>query len=162
MHQISQRSSFYSHGDYDLAGRLDLFQANGHLEDEINKVQPSQHYRQPAQLFWNAGTGGPHTFVPIDGQAVGDLAKPLVGRGAAYNDFDGDPKWVEIATPIARLLIDKGRTPDGDWFFSLNADGSPKKASQRIYVNAFCTYGLTEFARATGDSESLDVSLDSF
>lgn len=76
--------------DYDLDGRLDLFQANGHLEDEINKVQPSQHYRQPAQLFWNAGTGGPHTFVPIDGQAVGDLAKPLVGRGAAYNDFDGD------------------------------------------------------------------------
>ena len=73
--------------------------------------------------------------------------------------FDGDPKWLELATPIARLLIDKGRTPDGDWFFSLNADGSPKKASQSIYVNAFCIYGLTEFARATGDSEALEVCL---
>ncbi|MBT7477765.1 MAG: hypothetical protein HN649_14190 [Nitrospina sp.] len=79
-----------------------------------------------------------------------------------YNDFDGDPKWLELATPIARLLIDKGRTPSGDWFFSLNADGSPKKASQSIYVNAFCIYGLTEFARATGDSEALEVCLDSY
>ncbi len=30
--------------DYDLDGRLDLFQTNGHLEEEINLVQPSQHY----------------------------------------------------------------------------------------------------------------------
>ena len=41
--------------DADLDGRLDLLQCNGHLEDEINTIQPSQHYRQPAQLFWNAG-----------------------------------------------------------------------------------------------------------
>ena len=44
--------------DYDLDGRLDLLTANGHLEDEITKVQASQQYAQPAQLFWNAGARG--------------------------------------------------------------------------------------------------------
>ena len=76
--------------DYDLDGRLDLLQTNGHLEEEINKVQPSQHYRQPSQLFWNCGTGFKSCFVPVDEKTTGDLARPVVGRAAAYADIDGD------------------------------------------------------------------------
>ena len=49
--------------DYDLDGRLDLLTANGHIEDEINKVQASQQYAQPPQLFWNAGGDRPASFV---------------------------------------------------------------------------------------------------
>ena len=74
--------------DVDLDGRLDLFQANGHLEHEINKVQPSQHYAQPTQLFWNCGDTCMERFRLI--KDTGDLAKPMVGRGAAYADIDGD------------------------------------------------------------------------
>ena len=76
--------------DYDLDGRLDLLQANGHLEGDINKVQSSQHYRQAPQLFWNCGNDCRASFQvqPID--ANGDFATPLVGRGAAYADIDGD------------------------------------------------------------------------
>ena len=73
--------------DYDLDGRLDLLHANGHLEEEIATVDPSQKYRQPTQLFWNAGDG---SLVPVAEAALGDLAQPLVGRGAAYADLDGD------------------------------------------------------------------------
>ncbi len=76
--------------DFDLDGRLDLLQCNGHLEDEINKVQPSQHYEQPAQLFWNAGPEAKACFTEIPAAALGDLAQPIVGRGAAYADIDGD------------------------------------------------------------------------
>jgi hypothetical protein len=76
--------------DYDLDGRLDLLQANGHLEDEINQIQPSQHYRQPAQLFWNCSTGGRICFAPVPEAELGDLARPIVGRGATYADLDGD------------------------------------------------------------------------
>jgi hypothetical protein len=75
--------------DADLDGRLDLLQANGHVEDEINLVQPSQQHRQPAQLFWNCG-GCPRPFVELPGERVGDLALARVGRGAAYADYDGD------------------------------------------------------------------------
>jgi hypothetical protein len=73
--------------DYDLDGRLDLLQANGHLEEEIATVDPSQSYRQSMQLFWNAGDGG---MVPVAAAALGELPSPLVGRAAAYGDLDGD------------------------------------------------------------------------
>ncbi len=76
--------------DADLDGRLDLLQANGHVEDEINRVQPSQQHAQAAQLFWNCGAACPRDFVPLPASATGDLSRPLVGRGAAYADIDGD------------------------------------------------------------------------
>ena len=76
--------------DYDLDGRLDFLQANGHLEIDINKVQSSQNYRQLPQLFWNCGNKCRTSFVLQPEGANGALATPLVGRGAAYADIDGD------------------------------------------------------------------------
>ncbi len=76
--------------DADLDGRLDLLQVNGHLEEEIGKVDPSQSYRQPAQLFWNAGLGAEVGFLPVAPEDLGDLARPIIGRAAAYADIDGD------------------------------------------------------------------------
>jgi hypothetical protein len=76
--------------DYDLDGRSDLFQTNGHLDEEINEIQPSQHYRQPAQLFWNRGPDSTATFAVVPDEWVGDLSTPIVGRGAAYADIDAD------------------------------------------------------------------------
>lgn len=76
--------------DYDLDGRLDVLQTNGHLEEEINTVDPSQNYRQPAQLFWNAGPDARSTFVEVAPETTGALGQPIVGRGSAYADFDAD------------------------------------------------------------------------
>jgi len=75
--------------DADLDGRLDMLAANGHVEPEIRRVQASQSYAQPAQLFWNCG--GPdctRRYAQLD--EVGDLALPRIGRGAAYADIDAD------------------------------------------------------------------------
>jgi len=74
--------------DYDLDGRLDLLQANGHLEPEINTVQPSQHYEQPAQLFWNCGDACEARLTEVTGR--GALATPIIGRAVGYADIDGD------------------------------------------------------------------------
>ncbi len=76
--------------DYDLDGWLDMLQTNGHLEGEINEIQPSQHYRQPALLFWNCGAKASSCFAVVPEANLGDLARPIVGRGAAYADIDGD------------------------------------------------------------------------
>ncbi len=77
--------------DYDLDGRTDLFTANGHLEEEISKVQASQQYRQPPQLFWNCGRESKTEFIAVPPEKCGaDFAKPLVGRGCAFADIDGD------------------------------------------------------------------------
>jgi len=106
--------------DADNDGRLDLFSANGHLERDITKVQSRQSYEQPPQLLWNVGPGFATEFVPIaeperplrnvgeSGDAyakrlkaweanrddfrkrLGEFVKPMVGRGAAFADVDGD------------------------------------------------------------------------
>jgi hypothetical protein len=68
--------------DYDLDGLPDIFAANGHLEEEIGRVQPKIQYAELPLLFHNSGGG---KFEPIPA-----FAKPLVARGAAYGDFDGD------------------------------------------------------------------------
>ena len=68
--------------DYDLDGLPDLFTANGHLEEEIGRVQPKIQYAELPLLFHNGGGG---RFDPVPA-----FSKPLVARGAAYADFDGD------------------------------------------------------------------------
>jgi hypothetical protein len=77
--------------DYDLDGRPDLLSCNGHLESDIALVQASQTYPQPAQLFWNTGRQKPARFALVGPVAAGpDLFRPIVGRGSAYADIDGD------------------------------------------------------------------------
>lgn len=77
--------------DYDLDGRLDVLSSNGHLEKEINKLQASQQYLQPAQLFWNRGPSPTGYFLPASAEQSGpDLFQPVVGRGSAFADIDGD------------------------------------------------------------------------
>ena len=86
--------------DYDLDGWLDLLQANGHLEEEIETIQPSQSYRQPAQLFWNQGAAARACFVEVPIERAGDLATPIVGRAAGYADIDGDGDLDVLLTQI--------------------------------------------------------------
>lgn len=77
--------------DVDLDGRLDLLSTNGHLENDITKVQASQSYPQAAQLFWNTGKLGRNLFRLMNAEEVGlDLLKPIVGRGSACFDMDND------------------------------------------------------------------------
>jgi hypothetical protein len=87
--------------DYDLDGRLDLLQANGHLEEEIAVLQSSQQYRQPAQLFWNAGPQAKRTFTPVAPASTGDLTRPIVGRAATYADIDADGDLDVLLTQVA-------------------------------------------------------------
>jgi hypothetical protein len=68
--------------DYDLDGRPDIFAANGHIEEEIGRVQPKIQYRELPLLLRNVGGG---KFEQVDA-----FRQPMVARGAAYGDFDRD------------------------------------------------------------------------
>lgn len=79
--------------DLDLDGRLDMVCANGHVEEEIAKVQPNQRFAQPPQLFWNAGLNNETSteLVALTEQQTGAAFQaPIVGRAAAYADIDND------------------------------------------------------------------------
>ena len=73
--------------DYDLDGWLDIFVANGHIEDQIENIQKRVRYAEPPHLFHNAGGG---KFTEVTQQMGADFARPRVGRGAAYADIDND------------------------------------------------------------------------
>jgi hypothetical protein len=104
--------------DYDLDGWLDLLSSNGHLEDEIHQVQPSQTYAQPAQLFWNAGGVSQVGFVEVTADRAGpDLFRPLVGRGSAYADIDLDGDLDVVLTQVGGppLLLRNDQVTGHHW-----------------------------------------------
>jgi len=73
--------------DYDLDGRPDIFAANGHIEEDIGRVQPKVQFRQPPLLFRNEGAG---KFSDASRKVGAAFQQALVARGAAYADYDRD------------------------------------------------------------------------
>jgi hypothetical protein len=73
--------------DFDNDGELDLFVANGHILDNIERFDPLSTYRERNFLFRNEGRG---RFREISKEAGAPFAPENVGRGAAPGDFDGD------------------------------------------------------------------------
>jgi len=72
--------------DADADGWLDLFIANGHLEDRIHEYDDSSEYKQRNQLFHNV-LG---KFVEVTEQAGDGFGEKLSSRGAAFGDIDND------------------------------------------------------------------------
>ncbi|MGA1822430.1 MAG: FG-GAP-like repeat-containing protein, partial [Thermoplasmatota archaeon] len=71
--------------DFDLDGHPDLFVANGHVEDEIQKVQERGSHAQPPHLFRNLG-GGRFEDVAF-AAGVRDLG---YCKSVAWGDVNGD------------------------------------------------------------------------
>lgn len=73
--------------DYDNDGARDLFMANGHVLDNIEKYHPETRYAEPKMMFRNIGHG---TFENVSDLLGPDFRAPFVSRGAAVADFDSD------------------------------------------------------------------------
>ena len=94
--------------DADNDGALDIFAANGHVADDIAKVQPKIAYAQPAHLFRNLGRA---RFEDVAAR-IPALAQPVVARGAAHADIDNDGDQdivVTVNNGPARVLRNESR-----------------------------------------------------
>jgi len=72
--------------DMGLDGALDLIAVNGHIDETVRNVR-NVGYAQAPELFINQGRGA---FIDVASDVGGGFAKPKVGRGLAYGDFDRD------------------------------------------------------------------------
>jgi enediyne biosynthesis protein E4 len=73
--------------DYDLDGYADILAANGHIDEEIGRVQPRVQFKQAPLLFHNNGRG---RFDNASQEVGADFQRPMVARGAVYGDYDRD------------------------------------------------------------------------
>ena len=94
--------------DYNLDGLPDIFALNGHVADDISRVQPSLSYAEPPLLFRNLGRG---KFEDVSNKVGPAFRQAMVGRGAAYADIDNDGDLdlvLTISSGPARLLRNDG------------------------------------------------------
>ena len=73
--------------DLNLDGLLDLVVANGHIDETVRNIRGNVGYAQPPHLFLNEGGG---KFKDLAAEAGNSFARPKVGRGLAFADFDRD------------------------------------------------------------------------
>jgi enediyne biosynthesis protein E4 len=82
--------------DYDLDGFLDIFAANGGT-DESQSMDARARVSQPPLLLRNRGNG---TFENVTSSLGAALKRPIMGRGAAYADFDDDGDLDLVVTTL--------------------------------------------------------------
>ncbi len=73
--------------DYDNDGWQDIFVADGHIENQIEKVQKRVAYAEPPHLFRNLDG---KKFEEVTQSLGAEFAAPKVARGAAYADINND------------------------------------------------------------------------
>ena len=110
--------------DYDLDGFPDIFAANGHIDEEIGRVQPKVQYKQPPLLFRNLGKG---KFEDTSKQMGAEMLRPIVARGAAYADIDHDGDLdVLITTNHGPAYLYRNDSAEKNNWISLRLTGAGK------------------------------------
>ena len=113
--------------------------------------------------------GGFYGRIDRNNQVITDAAKGgilnariLWTYSAAYR-VTGNPEYLKLATRakdyILAHFIDREY---GGAYMMLNAKGEPQDTRKHTYTQAFFIYGLSEYARATGNKEALKAAKSIF
>jgi hypothetical protein len=124
--------------DYDNDGWPDIFVADGHIEDQIERVQKRVSYAEPSHLFRNLGGG---KFQEVTAQMGLAFAAPRVARGAAYADIDNDGFLDVLVTTNA-----------GPAFLFHNEGGSNHSFRVKLVGTKSNRDGIGAIARVTSDN----------
>ena len=74
--------------DYDHAGHFELFSGEGRAEPDLNHFEAGRAFQSTPRLWWNHGLTW--EVAPAPGAEGGGWQIPLVARGIATADVDGD------------------------------------------------------------------------
>jgi hypothetical protein len=139
---LSSGSSGWGVGleDFDNDGKKDLFVAQGHVLDNVEKIDPSLHYWELPLVAMNR-----------DGRferADSGSASPAAGRGAAFGDLNNDGSQDVVMTVLGGPpQVFYGRAGKQHWLtISLRGTRSNRDGfGARVRVN-----GQTRFATSAG------------
>jgi hypothetical protein len=103
-----------SFADFDNDGWLDIFQVNGHVYPEVEKLTTEAGYAQRKVLYKNLRNG---KFADVSAQVGGAVMEDVPGRGAAFGDFDNDGDIDIVINPVNALpeLIRNDLKPGNNW-----------------------------------------------
>ncbi|MFI3263234.1 MAG: AGE family epimerase/isomerase [Rikenellaceae bacterium] len=123
--------------------------------------------------FWQKNMfcpeGGFYGAMTSDGTLIKDAdrgavlnARILWSFSAAYRVL-GDEEYLKCATHAKDYLLAKFYSPDsGELCWSVNHAGEVVDSKNQFYALAFAIYGLTEYHRATADSDALTQAINLF
>ena len=138
--------------DYDLDGWPDILIANGHIDGDIQRVQPNVKYAMPPHIFRNLGKGN---FQEVTKSLGAGFATPRVGRGAAYGDVNNDGRL--------DLLLSTNGGPV--YLFENDFIGSAAAANKSLRIKLIGTKsnrdGIGTVVRLTAGGESQSEMLRS-
>jgi hypothetical protein len=130
--------------DFDNDGLKDLFVAQGHVLDNVEKIDPSLHYLEPTLLALNHD--GHFAQADPGSQAL------LAARGSAFGDLNNDG-WIDVVTTVLgeRPQVFMNRRGSAHWLtITLRGTRSSRDGlGARVQVN-----GQTRFATTAGSYES--------
>ena len=89
-------------------------------------------------------------------------ARILWAFSAAYRVL-GNQDYLDAATRAKDYIIDHFIDEEyGGVYWSVDYKGQPKDTKKQFYAIGFAIYGLSEYARATGDKEALNQAISLF
>src|ERR1700731_4095304 len=130
--------------DFDNDGQKDLFITQGHVLDNVEKIDPSLHYLEPTLLALNHN--GRFERVDPGSDAL------VSARGAAFGDLNNDG-WIDVVTTVLgahpQMFLNRGGS--ANWLtITLRGTRSNRDGfGARVQVN-----GQTPFRPTAGSYES--------
>ena len=143
--------------DFDNDGQKDLFVTQGHVLDNVEKIDPSLHYLEPTLLALNRGG----RFEATDAGTSALVA----GRGAAFGDLNNDG-WIDVVTTTLgdHLQVFMNRAENranGHWLtITLRGTRSNRDGlGARVQVNGQTRFATTAGSYASANDKRLHFGL---
>lgn len=91
----------------------------------------------------------------------------LQGRGVwcfsyMYNNVEPKQEWLDMALHGAGFMKKWGRDADGNWYFSLTAEGQPLVQPYNIFSDCFATMAFAALDKALPSDEHKQIALNTF
>ena len=103
---------------------------------------------------------GDGTLVPTANKGGILNARILWSFSAAYRVLK-KPEYLEAATRAKDYIVEHFvDNVYGGTYWELDYKGNPVDTKKQFYAIGFMIYGLSEYARATGDKQSLDLAIE--